>query len=69
MRDIKAGEQIYNSYNLCESCGGRTKSYGTPEILRDYGFVEQYANFCSPIYIYIIRLDYINWFTLSVGNL
>jgi len=41
-RDIQAGEEVYNSYNFCSDCGGRSYGYGTPEILRDYGFVEQY---------------------------
>ncbi len=41
-RNIKAGEQIYTTYNHCEDCGNRLTSYGTPEILRDYGFVEQF---------------------------
>ena len=41
-RDIKKGEQIYTSYNMCEDCGGRVDNYGTSEILRDYGFVEQF---------------------------
>jgi len=41
-RDIKAGEQIYTTYNMCEDCGNRIVSYGTSEILRDYGFVEQF---------------------------
>ena len=40
-RYIYAGEQIYTSYNMCEDCGGRALTYGTPEILREYGFVEQ----------------------------
>lgn len=40
-RDIAKGEQIYNSYNFCSSCGGRSGAYGTAEIFRDYGFVEQ----------------------------
>ena len=39
---IQAGEQIYSSYSHCESCGGRHESYGTPEFVRDYGFVEMY---------------------------
>jgi spermidine synthase/uncharacterized protein YrzB (UPF0473 family) len=42
LRDIKAGEEIYTSYNMCRDCGNRVTSYGTPEILRDYGFVEQF---------------------------
>ena len=29
-RDIAKGEQIYNSYNMCNNCGGRANSYGTP---------------------------------------
>jgi len=41
-RDIKAGEQIYTTYNHCEDCGNRYTTYGTPEILRDYGFIEQF---------------------------
>jgi hypothetical protein len=40
-RDIEPNEQIYTSYNMCENCGGRVFTYGTPEILREYGFVEQ----------------------------
>ena len=40
-RDIAAGEQIYNSYNFCKECGGRRLGYGTGEIFRDYGFVDQ----------------------------
>jgi spermidine synthase len=41
-RVIEAGEQIYVSYNQCEECEGRDFGYGTGEILRDYGFVEDY---------------------------
>lgn len=41
-RDIKAGEEIYNSYNFCVDCEGRYHNYGTAEILRDYGFVEPF---------------------------
>lgn len=39
-RDIYEGEQIYNSLNMCDDCGGRMTTYGTAEIFRDYGFVE-----------------------------
>lgn len=28
-KTIPAGEQIYNSYNMCEECGGREYYYGT----------------------------------------
>jgi hypothetical protein len=41
-RTIEAGEEIFLSYNLCRHCGGRRHDYGTGEILRDYGFVEDY---------------------------
>ena len=41
-RDIRQGEELYGSYDQCNDCGGRTDSYGTAEILRDYGFVEDY---------------------------
>lgn len=40
VRDITAGEEFFMSYDRCPDCGGRSKTYGTPEILRDYGFVE-----------------------------
>lgn len=41
-RDIQKGEELYTSYARCWDCGGRKTGYGTPEILRDYGFVEMY---------------------------
>jgi len=41
-RAILAGEELYTSYNMCTDCGARKHNYGTPEILRDYGFIEQY---------------------------
>jgi len=41
-RKIKAGEEIYTSYDSCLDCGARKHGYGTPEIFRDYGFVEVY---------------------------
>ena len=42
IRNIAADEQLYISYNFCRDCQGRYERYGTPEILRDYGFVEEY---------------------------
>mmetsp|Transcript_17543 Transcript_17543/g.26577 ORF Transcript_17543/g.26577 Transcript_17543/m.26577 type:complete len:375 (-) Transcript_17543:59-1183(-) len=41
-RTIEAGEQICISYDKCPECGGRRTpgSYGTDDMLRDYGFVE-----------------------------
>ena len=41
-QDIEKGEEIYLSYNQCLDCYNRHYDYGTPEIFRDYGFVEQY---------------------------
>ncbi|CAJ1959647.1 unnamed protein product [Cylindrotheca closterium] len=41
-RAIQKGEQIFNSYNFCAECEGRRSHYGAAEILRDYGFVEEY---------------------------
>jgi spermidine synthase len=42
-RDIQPDEELFTSYNLCgEECGNRADSYGTPEILRDQGTIEEY---------------------------
>ena len=39
---IRAGDEVYTSYDQCEDCGGRSDTYGTPEIFRDYGFIEDF---------------------------
>ena len=39
---IRVSEEIYASYDMCRHCGDKKESYGTPEIMRDYGFVEEY---------------------------
>lgn len=39
-RDIQAGEEIYATYDECVDCGETKEYWGTPEILRDFGFVE-----------------------------
>jgi len=39
-RGIEVGEQIYISYNMCSNCGNRADTFGTPDMFRDYGFVE-----------------------------
>jgi hypothetical protein len=31
-RTIQPGEQLHNSYNMCDECGGRSEGYGTPGI-------------------------------------
>ena len=43
-QNIATGEQLYISYNECEDedCEGLKYKYITPNILEDYGFVEQY---------------------------
>ena len=41
-QDIPPGGELYTTYNFCEDCQNRFYGYGTPEILRDYGFVEQF---------------------------
>ena len=39
---IKAGEELYTTYDECIECGGTADWWGTPEIFRDFGFVEPY---------------------------
>uniref|UniRef100_A0A7S1VGT3 SET domain-containing protein n=2 Tax=Grammatophora oceanica TaxID=210454 RepID=A0A7S1VGT3_9STRA len=42
VRDVKAGEQMYLSYNECSDCENYAYTYGLPDLVKDYGFVEQY---------------------------
>ena len=41
-REIHAGEEIYATYDKCVDCMDIDDYWGTPEILRDFGFVEDY---------------------------
>jgi hypothetical protein len=41
-KDILAGEEFFMSYDFCTDCSGTENKWGTPEILRDFGFVEPY---------------------------
>ena len=42
-RIIEAGEELYTTQNLCDDCEGKNEeNYGTPELLRDYGFIENF---------------------------
>jgi len=41
-RDIQKGEELYTTYNMCPDCENRYMGYGTPELMRDYGFVENF---------------------------
>ena len=50
IRDIEAGEQLHRSYNECIDCCCYAHTYTLPDIMREFGFVEQYPqrwNFCS----------------------
>jgi len=42
IRAVSAGEELYDTYNMCKDCEKRLDSYGTPKIFRDYGFVDQF---------------------------
>jgi len=42
-RAIKAGEELFATYDKCLDCGNIWWYWGTPEILRDFGFVEDYT--------------------------
>ena len=44
LREIQSGEEIYQSYDKCKDCMGVDDYWGTPEILRDFGFVERYPH-------------------------
>jgi spermidine synthase len=41
-RAIAAGEELYASFNDCHDCSDTPHDRGTPELLRDFGFVESY---------------------------
>ena len=41
-KPISAGEELYNSYNFCAVCQQYYDWFGTPEMFREFGFVESY---------------------------
>ena len=41
---IQAGEELFESYDMCLDCRNIRNEWGTPEILRDFGFVEGYPH-------------------------
>jgi hypothetical protein len=43
-RAIEAGEEIFASYDNCKDCDATPVVWGTPEILREFGFVEAYPH-------------------------
>lgn len=57
---IKAGEEIFASYDKCLDCSDVSYYWGTPEILRDFGFVERYPR-------RFVEYDEDIWFELWEG--
>eukprot|EP00978_Attheya_sp_CCMP212_P007620 scaffold17663_cov54-Attheya_sp.AAC.3 len=41
-KNIMAGEEFFISYNVLAARSGTENKWGTPELLRDFGFVEPY---------------------------
>lgn len=41
-RFIKKGEELFHSYNRCLDCAADADVFGTPEIFRNHGFIEDY---------------------------
>ena len=43
-RNLETGEEVLASYDKCLDCKGVDEFWGTPEILKDFGFVENYPH-------------------------
>jgi len=43
-RSLEPGEEVFASYDKCLDCQGLEEYWGTPEILKDFGFVENYPH-------------------------
>ena len=43
-RKLEKGEEIFSTYDACLDCKDLTDYWGTPEILKDFGFVENYPH-------------------------
>lgn len=41
-KEIKAGQELYATYNYCKDCFDVGDDWGTPGMYRDFGFVEDY---------------------------
>ena len=39
---VSAGDELFNSYNQCNICQDSYDWFGTPEMFKSYGFVEEY---------------------------
>eukprot|EP00980_Cylindrotheca_fusiformis_P001785 scaffold406_cov57-Cylindrotheca_fusiformis.AAC.9 len=58
LRDLEAGEELLFPYYGCPDCEDTLEYWGTPEMLRDFGFVEDYPHrfhFREKYSIYIDR--------------
>ena len=44
LRKLEKGEELFASYDLCLDCKDLVDYWGTPEILKDFGFVENYPH-------------------------
>lgn len=44
LRKLEKGEELFASYDLCLDCKDLVEYWGTPEILKDFGFVENYPH-------------------------
>lgn len=62
-KTIHAGEEIYTTYNECLDCNDQTDYWGSPEILRDFGFVEQ-----DPQIWVIDSDDFYIWFEKEIDE-
>ena len=60
-KDLKAGDQIYATYDKCVDCLNVADMWGTNEILKDFGFVESYPH----RYVF---LDQDIWFEIHNEN-
>ena len=60
LKPIKAGDEIFASYDKCLDCSDVSYYWGTPEILRDFGFVERYPR-------RFVEYDEDIWFELWQG--
>ena len=59
--EIDEGEEIFATYNQCVDCEGISDWWGTPEILRDFGFVERYPQ----QWVFLGSDDMYIWFTME----
>lgn len=73
--DLKAGEEIFASYDKCLDCGELSEYWGTPEILKDFGFVENYPHrwIFGPQVIWVEvyddeEYDFVAWFSEVEGT-